>query len=82
MANACKVLGPSRALAVLSPEMERMDIAGRTQQEFTAQFCHGHTAAPALETRILDEMDIGRGAAYTVLSKMFSTEMSSEKATS
>lgn len=79
MANACKVLGPRKALAVLSPELDRMDIASRTQQEFTAQFAHGHTAAPTLELRILDEMDIGRGAAYTVLSKMFNTEMSSEK---
>lgn len=80
MANACKALGPRRALAVLSPDMESMDIAGRTQQEFEAQFVHGHTAAPTLEIRTLDEMDIGRGAAYTVLSKMFSTEMSSENA--
>lgn len=80
MANACKVLGPRRALAVLSPDMNAMDIAGRTRQEFEAQFIHGHTSEPALEIRTLDEMDIGRGAAYMVLSRMFSTAMSSENA--
>ena len=49
MANACKVLAPGGRWQSCLRRWTAWTLPGRKEQEFTAQFGHGHTAAPVLK---------------------------------
>ncbi|MEV0323058.1 ROK family protein [Streptomyces sp. NPDC050658] len=76
MANVAKLLGPERVFVAFAGEMGHAVLASRTEQEFLRQYAHDNAPAPALELTRADETALARGAAYTVLARVFTTDIS------
>ncbi|WP_328460345.1 ROK family protein [Streptomyces sp. NBC_00448] len=71
MANAAKMFGPERVVVAFTPEMNLPELAARVERVFRRQYEHENTPAPDLELTATDPSTHGRGAAYTVLARMF-----------
>ncbi|MFI8425842.1 ROK family protein [Streptomyces sp. NPDC085479] len=80
MANAAKLLGPERVFVAFAGEMGHAVLASGTEREFLRQFAHGNTPVPAFEQTRADETALARGAAYTILARVFTTDILEEHA--
>lgn len=76
MANAAKMFGPERVVMAFTHEMNLPAFAARTERMFRLQYAHENTPAPELELAVADEPALARGAAYNVLARMFTAEVS------
>lgn len=76
MANASKMFGPERIVAAFTKEMDLPDLIARSSKTFRRQYAHENTPAPGLDWVLADEPALARGAAYTVLSRLFTADLS------
>ncbi|MDP5316980.1 ROK family transcriptional regulator [Streptomyces poriferorum] len=75
MANASKMLGPEHVVAAFTKEMNLPVLAGRAEAAFRHQYHHENTPAPDLEFTSADRPALARGAAYVVLARMFTADL-------
>lgn len=75
MANAAKTFGPERVVVAIGREMDLPGLPALTAEAFRRQYAHEHSPAPAFESAPADESALAQGAAYTVLARMFTTDI-------
>ncbi|MFE5258760.1 ROK family transcriptional regulator [Streptomyces coelicoflavus] len=75
MANASKMFGPERVVVAFTREMNLPVLTARTEATFHGQYRHENTPAPELELTSADRPALARGAAYDVLARMFTADM-------
>lgn len=76
IANASKLLGPERVLVAFAPELDIPLLSRQAIETFTAEFEHGNTPPPGLEVFVGAEREVAKGAAYEVLGRLFTTDVS------
>ena len=79
VANAAKLFGPERV--VLAAAHGIPGFADRTEQVFLSHYEHGDARAPEVEHVAADDLTIARGAACTILARLFTTDLSDAAAT-
>ena len=75
MANASKMFGPEGVVVAFAPELDIPRLARSVEVAFEAEFVHGNTAAPQLDIVVGSEAEVAKGAAYEVLSPLFTAEV-------
>ncbi|WP_406458492.1 ROK family protein [Streptomyces sp. NBC_00876] len=80
MANAAKMFGPERVVMAFTREMDLPAFAARTERMFRLQYAQENTPAPEVELATADEPALARGAAYNVLARLFTAEVSESDA--
>lgn len=75
MANAAKMLGPEHVVAAFTREMNLPVLARRAEAAFRRQYHHENTPAPDLEFTSADRPALAQGAAYVVLARMFTADL-------
>ena len=75
MANASKMFGPEGVVVAFAPELDIPHLARGVSAAFAAEFVHGNTAAPHLDVVVGAEAEVAKGAAYEVLSPLFTADV-------
>jgi predicted NBD/HSP70 family sugar kinase len=75
IANASKMFGPERVVVAFAPELDIPFFAREVVAAFEAEFRHGNTRAPELDVVVGAESEVAKGAAYEVLSRLFTTDV-------
>lgn len=75
MANASKMFGPERVVVAFAPELDFPSLSDEVVSTFQREFRHGNTVAPELDVFVGVEAEVAKGAAYEVLSRLFTTDV-------
>ena len=76
MANASKMFAPERVVLAVAPELDFAELTAGEEQAFRWQYVHENAPMPLFESMANAPATLARGAACTVLGRLFTADAS------